>query len=154
MPELMENPVYGKFIKRNVTLPVNVQSGMPWMIMARRTPEAEGSPWARKLMPDYKASYFKMKELLSDSDFSDVSIISRRMLFAPPLGFVWPVKKYPWCGRCRRPTVFQYALKHPALNGAPVLSYEDPWRCLYCGMRQISMPRYSITKLNKEPHDD
>jgi hypothetical protein len=142
MNELFESPVYRKFIQRNVSLPDNVRHGFPWMIMVRRTPEYHGSTWGRKLVPTYKEAYFMMRDYLKDSTVEDVSIISRRVLFGPPMGFEWPSRKFPWCGRCRRPTQFQYMLKHPALNGASVLTYDNPFRCVYCGMRESAMPRY------------
>jgi hypothetical protein len=145
MSELMEDSIYVKFIKRNVTLPLNVQHGNPWMIMARRAPEIDKPTWARKLMPTYRDAYFKMKELLDNPEFTDVSVISRRVLFAPPAGFRWSRGRYQWCGRCRRPTLFQYAIKHPALVGAIVLSTEDSYRCVYCGVKQSFMPRYAFT---------
>lgn len=149
MSELLADKHYRKFVQRNVSLPLNVQHGQPWMIMARRVPDVDRPTWARKLMPTYKDAYYKMRELVEDPGFEDVSIISRRVLFGPPLGFTWSTGRYAWCGRCRRPTTFTYALRHPALAGSPVLSFEDPFRCFYCGMREVSMPRYHAQKLNK-----
>ena len=148
MDELFESPIYRKFIQKNVRLPVNVQHGNPWMLMVRRTPEYAGATWGRRLMPTYKEAYFMMRDFLNDPTVQDVSIISRRVLYGPPPGFEWQSRKFPWCGRCRRPTQFHYMLKHPALNGAPVLTYDNPFRCVYCGMRESAMPRYRPVRLS------
>lgn len=141
MDELYRLPVYRKFIQKNVRLPQNVDHGNPWMIMIRRWPH-DGPTWGKKLVHSYRKAYFMMREYLDDPTVEDVAIISRRVLFGPPLGFEWQYKKFPWCGRCRRPTQFKYMLKHPALNGASVLTYDEPFRCVFCGHRQLTMPRY------------
>lgn len=147
MGELYRLPVYRKFISKNVRLPENVQHGNPWMLIVRRVPEYDGPVWGKKLVPTYKEAFYAMREMLDTPTVEDVAIISRRVLFGPPPGFEWQSRKFPWCGRCRRPTQFRFMLKHPALNGAPVLTYDEPFRCVYCGMREAAMPRYRPIKL-------
>jgi len=137
--ELMKDPIYSAWAKRVPRLPVNVAHGEPWMIVARRRSEAPGSTWALKNMPVYADAYRRARRMMSTrrDEFEDIAIVSKRMLFRPPIGFSWNTNRYSWCGRCRRPSVFQPAFRHFALRNAPVLAEIDIERCYYCGAREV-----------------
>lgn len=141
--ELREDPIYARYIGRNPRLPENVRGGMPWQIVARRHVEAPGSTWALKLMPSYADAYRRVLRMIEDTQWEDMAIVSRRTLFKPPVGFTWDEGRFRWCGRCRRPTLFRFMRSHPALKNAPVLTDDEPFRCYYCGMRQVAQPTFS-----------
>lgn len=134
--ELMENRVYRAWARKRPKLPANVSAGLPWLVIARRTPEAAGSTWALKKEALYADAYQRAFRTIQKPDFHDVAVVSRRMLFRPPRGFIWDTGAFNWCGRCRRPSVFFEQLRHPALNGALMLSWDDLNRCYYCGARE------------------
>jgi hypothetical protein len=133
----MQDDVYRSWVKRRPRLPLNISHGDPWMIVARRHSEAPGSTWAVKNMPSYVDAYHRVCRLLATGDFEDAAIVSKRMLFRPPIGFSWNTSRYSWCGRCRRPSRFEYAPTHFALRGAPALAEIDIHRCYYCGAREV-----------------
>lgn len=135
--DLMEDRVYRAYARRRPRMPENVSHGMPWFVIARRHADASQRTWALKNVPSYEAGYRLAFKVIQRDDIEDVSIVSKRTLFRPPRGFVWNPDEYTWCGRCRRPSVFFIQWRHPALNGATVLSDEDPERCYYCGARQV-----------------
>jgi len=120
----MEDPVYSAWVRRVPKLPVNIAHGDPWMIIARRRSEAPGATWALKKMPVYADAYRRVRKMVVHEHdvFEDVAIVSRRMLFRPPLEFRWNTNRFSWCGRCRRPSLFQHAWSHFALRDAPVLA--------------------------------
>jgi hypothetical protein len=135
--ELMNDPIYRAWIKRVPKLPVNVAHGEPWMIVAKRTSEAPGASWATKKMTVYADAYRRVRRMSLTDEFEDLAIVSRRMLFRPPMDFTWNTNRYSWCGRCRRPSTFRFAYSHFALRGAPVLAELDIHRCYYCGAREV-----------------
>jgi hypothetical protein len=135
--ELMSDPIYAGWVRRVPKLPENVAHGEPWMIVARRRSEAPGTTWALKNMPVYADAYHRARRLLKSDEFEDVAIISKRMLFRPPIGFSWNTNRFSWCGRCRRPSVFQHSWKHFALKGAAVFAEINTERCHYCGAREV-----------------
>jgi hypothetical protein len=133
----MDDPVYRAWVKRVPKLPENVAYGNPWMIVARRTSEAPGATWALKNMPVYADAYRRVRRMLATGEFEDVAVVSRRMLFRPPIGYSWNTNRYSWCGRCRRPSTFHFAYSHFALRKATVLAEIDVHRCYYCGAREV-----------------
>lgn len=135
--ELMEDPIYSAWVRRVPRLPLNVSHGQPWLIVARRRPEASGATWATKNMSVYADAYRRVRRMMLAGEFEDIAIVSKRMLFRPPIGFTWNTNRYSWCGRCRRPSVFQHSWSHFALRGAPVLAEIDVQRCYYCGAREV-----------------
>lgn len=140
--ELLEDPVYASYAKKRPRVPENVRHGNPWMIVARRRPDAEGATWALKMMPDYADAYRRVSKLLESGKFEDVAIVSRRVLFKPPKGFDWNTGLFAWCGRCRRPSLFRECTRHHALRNAPVLTEDEPERCYYCGARRVFAGRF------------
>lgn len=133
--ELMEDEVYSSYVRKRPRLPENIQHGDPWLIVARRFEEIPGARWATKLMDDYAEAYKRVRRLLQDGQWEDVSIVSRRKLFKPPVGFTWNTNKFQWCGRCRRPTLFRVCSKHHALPILKTMDLEPEHRCYFCGVR-------------------
>jgi hypothetical protein len=66
--------------------------------------------------------------------YRDVALVSRRMLFEPPVSVRHTIE-YPfeWCPRCRRPTMYRALQRHHAVV---VLTLQDPYRCYFCGIRR------------------
>jgi DNA-directed RNA polymerase subunit RPC12/RpoP len=49
--------------------------------------------------------------------------------------------RHEWCGRCRRPVVFQPLFSdHHALRRFPALTEDDNIRCPICGIRRVAQP--------------
>lgn len=134
--ELLEDDVWSSYVRKRPRLPENIQHGSPWLIVARRFEEMPGARWATKLMPEYVDAYKKVHRLLRSGQWEDVSIVSRRKLFKPPVGFTWNANKFQWCGRCRRPTLFRVCSQHHALPFLKQIPEAEPdYRCYYCGVR-------------------
>lgn len=58
--------------------------------------------------------------------------------------FTWPERDLNWCGRCRRPVYWMPLFtSHHALRQFPVVTDEDNFRCIICGIRWISQPDIS-----------
>lgn len=149
LAELLEDSTYAAWFRRNPLMPPNVRSATPWQIIARRVPDAHGSTWALKMMPAYADAYRRVRSMLRDAQWEDVAICSRAAMFRPPFDFEWG-SRFHWCGRCRRPSLFQPMQIHPIMRGqmdsallhAIMLATETPERCYYCGVRRSSMPHY------------
>lgn len=123
-------------IPANLTLPGMTQ---PWHVWVMKT----DGKWQRGRYHTYADAFKLMKTKLADEHVADVSIVSIRWLTPPPIGFRWKSGQYPWCPRCRRPSLFQQAYDHRALPRDAELTYDEPMRCFYCGIRQAAFPRYS-----------
>lgn len=150
LPQLLEDDVYARYFRRDPVMPVGAPRVDPWQIIARRAPDAPGSTWAVGRMPSYADAYRRVRRMAGSSEWEDVAICSRGVMFRPPLDFEWNLR-FHWCGRCRRPSLFQPMLMHPvvasqiddSLRAAAMLVSEKPERCYYCGMSRSGMPRYS-----------
>jgi hypothetical protein len=137
---LLEDPVYRRMFKTIPRLPSSLQWGNPWAVWGRTV----DGPWRGKLFTTYADAWSMVVKCLRNSNYEDVSIVSRRMMIAPPPGATWDWQ-FEWCSRCRRPTSFAVRPNHHALRSAPALitdTSEPRQRCYYCGMRAVSMPSY------------
>jgi hypothetical protein len=139
--ELMDDDVYAAYVRRRPRLPVNIDHGQPWLVVARRFPDTDRPLWGLKRYADYADAYRFVRGKLRDREFEDMAIVCRPKLWKPPVGFTWNQSKFGWCGRCRRPSMFTNTMKHHALRDAPALATEDGNRCHYCGAREIFASR-------------
>lgn len=146
MTALWDDDVYRAYLERNPRIPDNLKHGQPWMLVAHRPHGSGKPPWGHKLFTRYFDALDYGLDLL-DRHYDDVSIVSRRKLFRPPVDFVWG-HQFAWCGRCRRPTLFRNPKgdkPHHALRNASAIitsTLEDLHRCYYCGMRRVAQPHY------------
>lgn len=139
---LLDDPVYRRMFKTIPAIPPSLQYGNPWAVWARTY---EGK-WRGGLFPDYRTAWAVVVKNVRNEDIEDVSIVSRRFMMSPPSGAHWDWR-YGWCSRCRRPTSFANRPNHHALRNAPALitdTAEPKKRCYYCGMREVSMPIYTV----------
>lgn len=139
--ELLMDDAFRKMMRTRPRIPENLLRPTltpPWCVWAVTT----HGKWKRGRFGTYDEAYKKMKSLLEHDDIEDVSVTSIRYMMPPPHGFKWQSRKYPWCARCRRPSLFQYALNHRAID-FPEIVTDEPIRCFYCGIRQAALPRYS-----------
>lgn len=146
MSELLSDEIYRAYMRKRPRLPESAQFGEPWRILAQRVTDDETPRWALANMSTYDDAYRRMQKLLAQpKKWADVTIISKRRFFSPPVGFEWD-PKLDWCGRCRRPTMFKVMWRrHPALRDAPVVQYsEDLHRCIFCGVRQGFGPQFEM----------
>lgn len=141
MKVLLEDDTFNKFMRRVPKLPANLlhtYGNPPWLIWA----EFENGTWKKKGVGEYADAYRLMRKLVKSSKVRDVSLVSRRMMFAPPMDFNWQHRKFPWCARCRRPSMFRFNLQHRAIE-IQDYTFDEPYRCYYCGIRQAALPRHS-----------
>lgn len=141
MRVLLEDDTFAKYMRRVPRLPDNLlhtYGNPPWLLWA----EFEDGTWKRARVAEYRDAYSKMKRLLKNTKVRDVSLVSRRMMFAPPMDFNWQSRKFPWCARCRRPSMFRFALKHHAIEIVDY-TFDEPYRCYYCSIRQVALPKHS-----------
>jgi hypothetical protein len=141
--QLMDDPVYYRMFKTIPRLPESLRHGDPWAVWARKT----DGRWMGGNFPDYRTAWGVVVKAMRNDAVEDVSIVSRRLMIPPPPGAHWEWR-YGWCSRCRRPTSFAIRPGHHALTKAPVRitdPSEPKKRCYYCGMREVSMPTYTIS---------
>jgi hypothetical protein len=162
MRSLMEDPVFRAYMKRPPHLPRNLRTGNPYQIWVNRS-----GNWGTALRPTYPDAWkvFVHHFKAGKEDGRDVTLVSRRVFFAPPgewyrvkirdaratggwkvqwrwrQMFFWDELDLHWCGRCRRP-VFWAPLYdgHHALRKSPAIAEEDNVRCNICGIRYVAMP--------------
>ncbi len=139
--ELLEDEVYSRYFSRNPILPA-LASAEPWRLMARRSPDDPRSTWAIKDFASFADARRRALRVVGSENYVDAAVVSRVTFFRPPLDFTWNERKFRWCGRCRRPTLFREMTGHQALRGAAVVDGDPISRCYYCGVRETMMPRY------------
>lgn len=164
---LMDDPLYRAYMKR-VPPAHNANragSGNPWQIWV----ETSDHKWRTGTFPTYQRVWPVFLENFRDrSSVHDVSIVSRRVFYAPPgewyrvkvrrdrptpsgethrienrwrQTFTWPEVDLHWCGRCRRPSYWMPLFNtHHALRKMPAITDEDNFRCILCGIRWIATP--------------
>lgn len=141
MRTLLQDDAFRKMMKTRPRVPASlVYAGSTpawhvWVLMMN-------DKWKRGKFHTYDEAYRKMKDMLGRDDVQDVSVTCIRLMFAPPVGFDWQWEKYPWCARCRRPSLFFERLTHRAINFEQI-TYDEPYRCFYCGIRKVALPRHS-----------
>ncbi len=138
---LLKDEAYRDMIRRRPRIPDNLVRpdllSPAWQVWVLTMSDK----WRRGEFASYEDAYRVMRDKLKDDTTQDVCIVSKRFLMPPPMGFKWSWRKYPWCPRCRRPSVFNRRYKHRNLQGAQ-LTYDEPNRCFYCGIRQAAFSRY------------
>lgn len=140
--ELLEDETYERYFSR-LPLLYGDPGPTPWRLMARRHENDQRSSWAIKDYAGYGDARRRALRLVGSGQYRDVSVVSRRTFFRPPLDFRWDDRRWSWCGRCRRPTRFREMRGHPALRGAAVVDHDLISRCYYCGIRETMMPHYA-----------
>lgn len=132
---LVDDPVYRRYVKTVPHLPNNLTGGNPWAVWAITQP-IDGYPdgrWRGAMFATYAQAWAAtLSAMRNTARYRDVSLVSRRAMFHPPIGFVWDFP-YEWCPRCRRPTLYRMMSRHHAVT---VLTSDDPYRCYFCGIRR------------------
>lgn len=159
---LMEDDQFRAYMKRPPRLPRNLRTGNPYQIWVNRN-----GAWGTAFKPTYEEAWrvFVHHYKAGKQDHRDVTLVSRRVFFAPPgewyrvkirdaratggwklewrwrQTFFWEGHEFAWCGRCRRPTYWQpLSENHHALRKSPAVAEEDNYRCHICGIRYIATP--------------
>lgn len=139
--QLLKAPDYRKWFGTKPQLTV-VTSTQPWRLFVQRE---QGGRWAKADLDTYSQAYAGVKSRLSEC--YDMTIHSKAQAFRPPIVRVNGKKSWMpcpdghhWCVYCRRPTVFAYYEKHPAMPGMILATYER--RCSVCAARQAGMSNY------------
>lgn len=131
MRELLEDPIYRRFVLKTPTLPLGCRPPLPWQVWGLRTDDR----WAGKRFSTYAEGFDLVKKMLKDPLYQDTAIVCLPTEFGPPAGFHVP-PLMDWCGRCRRPTIFRRSRNHHATRKWAVLAEDNPYRCFYCAARQ------------------
>ena len=159
MSELLEDKWYRRFLETKPTLPSiarnkRLQTSPPWTVYVQR--EVDGK-WGKKAFWKYSEAFNFARKALR-LGVHDVAINCKRVASKPPYRLVRIRGRYvigsdgkkrqatkrakwlpnlgngqpdhTWCPYCRRPTVFKYYRKHPALKG---LMDTTKRRCCICG---------------------
>lgn len=131
LTQLLRDPLYKQYFCRAPRLPRGTTNGLPWQVWAT----VDGR-WATKRFCTYVDAFAMVKAKLKCYD--DITITCRPLFWAPPEGFVIP-SGHVWCGRCRRPAIFGYHRRHHALEGYDRYCSESVRRCVFCGVREMSL---------------
>lgn len=150
---LLEDPVFRTYMKTPPRLPPSLSHGNPWAVWARTT----AGRWRGGQFETYASAWAVTVKAMRNPTVQDVSLVSRRRLFDPPVeiqeykvrmkltGLIqvryreryplahlidWP---YEWCPRCRRPSMFELFTKHHAV---PTMIDSCKPRCVFCGFRR------------------
>lgn len=139
--QLLEDEYFARMMRRNIVLPENLTAptlSPPFALWRLR----DDGRWQRGQYQTYADAFRAMKKFIAMPTTADLSIVSKRKMFPPPIGFRWNTRLYSWCGRCRRPSTFRTRYSHHALVGV-AMTTDESRRCYYCGIRQVALPRYS-----------
>lgn len=132
MRDLLKDPAYRKYVMTVPRPHPLLVHGDPWQVWVRTV---EGR-WRTGLFADYKAAWATVVQKVRDTaGTADVTLTSRRVMFAPPAGY----DTKDWCPRCRRPSHWApLSEHHHALKGQIALDmdYALNRRCMFCGIRR------------------
>lgn len=133
MRDLLDDPVYRKFVRTVPRLASNLAHGTPWAVWARKT----DGRWMGGEFSTYADAWAVVVKKVRDTTFEDVAVVSKRQLFRTiPAGYR-PPWGFDWCSRCRRPTTYAIRPGHHGLRKAPAITTDEPYRCYYCGARAV-----------------
>jgi hypothetical protein len=134
---LSKDKFYKAWFSKPPTLKV-LHHTPPWRVYVRK--EQQGS-WARVDVEAFGKAHNEIVRRLPD--YWDFALHSKCQAFLPPVlkaggKHVWlPMPDgHNWCEYCRRPTVFKFFKRHPAIR--QVINPDD-LRCGICGARLQSM---------------
>jgi hypothetical protein len=173
MRDLMDDEVFRGYMEATPPLVAEhrlLQIPGAWRLWVRGTDDR----WRTKRHDSYPIALAQMTTLLARPEVDDVAITSLRVFFGPPgkwvkvkrrypgrgdqpstvrieekwvPTFAWDDAYYDWCARCRRPSTFRALYEdHHAMRLQPVMTTDDPARCVFCGIRRVALPAdpYSI----------
>jgi|SRR5580765_7726705 len=110
----------------------------PWRLYIQ---SSHGGPWARVDLKAFPKAFNEAVRRLPEA--WDMAIHCKPQAFMPPVlkagkQHVWlPMPDgHNWCEYCRRPTVFKFFKRHPAIHQ---IINPDELRCSICGARLESM---------------
>jgi hypothetical protein len=135
MRELLDDPIYRKFVMTIPRLSPSLAWGNPWSVWARKI----DGRWMGGHFHTYRDAWAVVVKKVRDTSFEDVAVVSKRQLFTtlPLGGHGWRIPwGYEWCSRCRRPTSYAIRPQHHALRTSPVMTTDDAYRCYFCGARR------------------
>jgi hypothetical protein len=137
MRDLLDDPFFRPYVKTIPPLAPNLTAGTPWAVWAR----LRDGRWRGANVATYRDAWTIVVKAVRNPGYEDVSVVSRRQLFVPTPTLRWNHHpwsyQYDWCGRCRRPTSYAIRPNHHALRKTPVLTFDEPYRCYYCGARRV-----------------
>ena len=157
--DLLDDPTYRTYMKQVPGPHPALTHGDPWQVWAR----TDEGKWRTGKFPTYRDAWAVLVKAVRTPSIADAALVSRRVFFGPPghwqeykarnprtnvlevyerwvVDFHWDVG-LEWCPRCRRPTTFRRLHHtHHALKRQPTLTYDDPYRCVYCGIRRAALP--------------
>lgn len=150
MRELLEDPIYKKWLRVTPSYDCFISNGKPWRVWAQRE---RGKPWSRRDFAKYAEAFNFMAKLLR-AGFHDVALNHKIHAFQPPVvrdkrtgkkrhhipGKPGQSAKHMWCPHCRRPTIFATFTKHHAFDRLLYNNYTP--RCAICGIAETAIKHY------------
>ncbi|UVK59625.1 hypothetical protein SEA_SURVIVORS_52 [Gordonia phage Survivors] len=135
LQELIRIPEYRAFYAKPPTL-LPSTSPTPWAVVGI----AYDGRYGKVQREDFKSAFATAKKLFHREEIRDICVFPKNTLTpVPDIALTLVEPGFDWCGRCRRPSIFQrYPTTHPALKDAPVVE-ENQVRCYFCGIRQSYM---------------
>ena len=128
---LLEYPAYREYFRR---VPPPFAHSTPQFAVVAVTKDNRRGMTTRDT---FKEAWVKGRSLLSNnSHIVDIDIFCRNRVHPIPkaLANELCLPAEDWCGRCRRPSLFQiYSSSHPALRDVSVI-VENQRRCFFCGI--------------------
>lgn len=138
---LLRDEFYRGMMRKRPKVPSNLlrpELSPAWQVWVL----TESEKWRRGEFASYDEAFTVVRVKLKQEGILDVALVSKRYMMPPPIGFKWQWRKYPWCPRCRRPSLFTVKYNHRNLRDVDV-TFDEPIRCFYCGIRQAAFPRYT-----------
>lgn len=167
--ELLKDPIYKQWFLKVPTLGQSSAITPNWRIFAREEPEGrwasvefenyrQGLVWVRDNLRDYhdivinsKREAFKppvvvhkKTPIFDKKTKKKIGVKKHRRYHIPfpaqDADVIEDQHKHVWCPYCRRPTLFLWYRKHPAMKGVTLSPHER--RCNVCGVRLVFIKRY------------
>ncbi|QGJ96837.1 hypothetical protein PBI_CLEO_50 [Gordonia phage Cleo] len=132
LQELIRIPEYRAYFR----IPPKVHpssTSTPWAVVGI----AKDGRYGKVHREDFKSAFVTAKKLFQREEIRDICIFPKNTISpVPDIALTLVEPGFDWCGRCRRPSLFQrYSALHPAMKDAPVIE-ENQVRCYFCGIRQ------------------
>lgn len=135
--------------------------GEPWRVWV----DMGDHRWKTGQFASYARAFNTVAKAMR-SNARDAVLVSRRVFFPPPgewesyrvrikdpkgtriatrerwvQTYHWDDVTLEWCPRCRRPSRFlELHWTHHALRRQPCLTEDEPYRCVFCGIRRAALP--------------
>ena len=124
---------------------LHIAHALPWSPWRLYIQEKKDGRWAKADFRGYVRAYTELRLRLPE--VWDITLHSKAQHFQPPILRIGEDRYYNpvpiahrWCSLCRRPTMFLYFSRHPALPGIKLDNQVR--RCKICGIRENNLKKF------------